>query len=83
MKELIEKQNQKDQNSQKYMEEMNMWQIKDTIAMYEARISDLNEIVASKHLQLEEQKKEIQCLATEIRNYKEDKQINDKKQKIQ
>ncbi len=32
------------------MEEMNMWQIKDTIAMYEARISDLNEIVASKHL---------------------------------
>lgn len=42
MKELVVKQNQKDENNQKFMEEMNLWQIKDTIAMYEARISDLS-----------------------------------------
>lgn len=58
---------------------MNMWQIKDTIAMYEARLSDFNEVVASKNMEIEEQKKEIEFLSTEVRNYKEDKHINNKK----
>jgi hypothetical protein len=41
-KEAQRKEHLRDENSQKLLEEINLWQVKDTVAMYESRIADLN-----------------------------------------
>jgi hypothetical protein len=35
------------ENSQKLLEEINLWQVNDTVVLYESRIADLNEVLAS------------------------------------
>jgi phosphoribosyl-ATP pyrophosphohydrolase len=40
LKEAQRKEHLRDENSQKLFEEINLWQVKDTLALYESRIAE-------------------------------------------
>lgn len=59
LKEMTEQQNLRNDAGQKFMEEANMQQIKDTIAAYEARVADLVAALAERTAEVERQKMEL------------------------
>ena len=81
IKQLTEQENRRAESHKNILDGLSMQQLTQTIARYENRVSDMNDLLENKNFEIDKQKRTIECLASELRRNREDKIITSMKEK--
>ena len=81
IKQLTEQENRRAESHKNILDGLSMQQLTETIARYENRVSDMNDLLENKNFEIDKQKRTIECLASELRRNREDKIITSMKEK--